>query len=139
MAIGHRVAWPSDHGPDALGTRIDVAELDLDQNVKKQLLVHVAQPFNWRNDSYWLLVSSNTATDGLANEIIAFEKLPPFERQTASLRVVAPPSLGNWGTFDGFKSPFRVLLLQGAAYLYTFADGVMGGSGGGVLAGTADL
>jgi uncharacterized protein YecT (DUF1311 family) len=139
MAIGHWVAWPSEHGPKAFGTRIDVAELDLDRNGKKQLLVHVAGPFNWRNDSYSLLVSSKTTTDGLANEIIAFEKLPPLEQQTASLRIVEPASLWNWGTFDGYKSPFQVLLFQGAAYLYTFADGVTVGSWGGVLAGTADL
>jgi uncharacterized protein YecT (DUF1311 family) len=140
MAIGHWVAWPSEHGPQAAGTRIDVAEMALDRNGKKQLLVHVAQPFNWRNNSYSLLVSPKTATDGLADEIIAFEKLPPLEQQTASLRIVAPPdfpSLWNWGAFDGYKSPFRVLLLQGVAYLYTFADGVI--SGGGAPAGTATL
>lgn len=139
MAIGHWVAWPSEHGPQAVGTRIDVAELDLDGNGKKQLLVHVVGPFNWRNDSYSLLVSSKTTTDGLANEIIAFEKLPPLDRQTASLRIVEPGSLWNWGTFDGYRSPFKVLLFQGAAYLYTFTDGVTVGSWGGVLAGTADL
>ena len=140
MAIGHWVAWPSEHGPEAFRTRIDVAEMDLDRNGKKQLLVHVAQPFNWRHNSYSLLVSQETTTDGLANEIIAFEKLPPLEQQTASLRTVAPPdfpSLWNWGAFDGEKSPFRVLLFQGAAYLYTFADGVIGG--GGAPAGTANL
>jgi hypothetical protein len=139
MAIGHWVAWPSDHGPQAYGTRIDVAELDLDRNGKKQLLVHVGRPFNWRNDSYSLLLSSKTTTDGLANEIIAFQKLPQLEQQTALLRNVAPGSLLNWGAWDGFKSPFRVLLFQGAAYLYTFEDGVMGGSGVGSLPGTAEL
>jgi len=140
MAVGHWVAWPSEHGPQSFGTRIDVAEMDLDRNGKKQLLVHVAQPFNWRHNSYSLMVSLKTATDGLANEIIALEKVPSLEQQTASLRIVAPPdfpSLWNWGAFDGEKSPFRVLLFQGAAYLYTFADGVMGG--GGAPAGTANL
>ena len=142
MAIGHWVAWPSDHGPQAYGTRIDVAELDLDRNGNKQLLVHVAQPFNWRNNSYSLLVSSKTTTGGLANEIIALGKLPLPEQQTASLRIVAPPdfpSMWDWGAFDGYKSPFQVLLFQDAAYLYTFADGVMVGSWDGVLAGTANL
>lgn len=139
LAIGHWVAWPSEHGPQATGTRIDVAELDLDRNGQKQLLVHVAQPFNWRNNSYSLLVSSKTATDELADEIVALEKLPPGQ-ETASLRIVAPPdfpSMWDWGGFHGYKSPFRVLLFQGAAYLYTVADGVIGGAG--MPPGTANL
>ena len=50
----------------------DVAELDLDQDGRRQLLLHSARPFNWRGNNYLLLVSSRIETDGLIAEINEF-------------------------------------------------------------------
>jgi hypothetical protein len=138
MTSGHWMVWPSGRDLGG-GAGFGFAEVDLDQDGKKQLLLHVMKPFNWRGNHYDLLIRSNAATDGLENEIVELEKLPSFKRQTESLKVVASadlPGLWRWGVYNGFESPFKVLLYRDAAYLYTFADGIMVG---GVRPGTANL
>jgi hypothetical protein len=138
MTIGHWLVWPSARDLGG-GARLDSAEVDLDQDGKKQLLLQVMQPFNWRGNNYDLLIRSKATTDGLENEIVELEKLPSFKRKTESLKVVASadlPGLWRWGIYNGFESPFKVLLYRDAAYLYTFADGIMVS---GVRPGTATL
>lgn len=139
--VGHWMAWPPEPGwpgPGGFGR----AEVDLDQDGKKQLLVHVTMPFNSNGNWYGLLIRSKTTTDGLADEIAEFEKLPPPKLQTASLTGVAIadlPMLWGWGVYNGFESPFKVLSYQGRFYLYTFVDGIFERSGEGAPDGTASL
>jgi len=118
MAVGHWIAWPSEHGIKADGQRIDLAELDLDHDGRKQLLLQVTQPFNWRGNSYDLLVRSKTSTEGLGGEINDF--LKPSSQKSATLsRVMGPPA--SWGIY-GFESPFKILSYQGSLYLYGLQD-----------------
>jgi len=140
MTVGNWMSWPSGQQIDRTG--IQFAELDLDKNGKKQLLIQVTEPFNWAGNWYSLLARPTTTTDDLANEIAAFGKLQPSEQQKGTLKIVARadlPALWRWGVYDGFKSPFRVLSYERAAYLYTFIDGIMGHGHGELKAGTASL
>jgi hypothetical protein len=138
MTIGHWMVWPSARDLGG-GAGVDFAEVDLDQDGKKQLLLHAMKPFNWRGNYYDLLIRSKATTDGLESEIAELEKLPPLGRQTGSLKIVASadlPRLWRWGIYNGSESPLKVLLYRDAAYLYTFADGIMVGW---VRPGTATL
>jgi uncharacterized protein YecT (DUF1311 family) len=122
MTVGHWVAWPSEHGSKATGQTIDVAELDLDRDGRKQLLLHVTRPFNWRANNYSLLVRSRTGTDGLEDEINDFMKSWPQNTPTLSYVRAAP---GPW-RIDGFESPVKMLSYRGGIYLYGVKDGITG-------------
>ena len=137
MTLGHWVAWPSEHGSEQLRESIDVAELDLDQDGRKQLLLHVTQPFNSNNNSYDLLIRSKTTTDGIAAEILALQKSWPNRKTSTLVSVAAAPRFSPLG--DGYKSPFKVLSYQGRVYVYDVADGVTAVGGNDRQDGTASL
>jgi len=135
MTLGHWIAWPSEHGAKVDGQRIDLAELDLDGDGKKQLLLHVTQPFNWRGNSYALLVRSKTSTEGLESEINDFLR-PATEKSATLSRVMGPPT--SWGIY-GFESPFKILSYRGALYSYALKDGITGAGAFEPRDGTATL
>jgi uncharacterized protein YecT (DUF1311 family) len=123
MALGHWVAlpWGPLAGPDR--TSIAVAEVDLDQDGKKQLLLHVAKFFNIQRNSYYLLIRSNTTTDGLMDEVKDIIELSPERQRTPSLRHVEVTTFRNLN--GGDDTPYKLLSYQGALYAYTAADGIV--------------
>jgi uncharacterized protein YecT (DUF1311 family) len=124
MALGHWMAWPS----DLEGLGIDVVEADLDQNGHKQLLIHAAQLVGWRT-GYSLVISPDTSTDGLMEELADRVKSQPDDQTPRRYKDVEP---GNWAEFEGRGSPIRVLAYRGGLYLYGLSQGVFGGEGYGI-------
>lgn len=137
MTVGHWIAWPSEHGAKTDGQTVDLAELDLDGNGHKQLLLHVMRPFNWRGNIYSLLIRSKTSIDGLEDEVGNFLKSAPQHQETATLRHVTGPAASGGAISP--ESPFKILSYQGGIYLYALNNNPAGVGGGGPRDGTAIL
>jgi uncharacterized protein YecT (DUF1311 family) len=122
MSLGRWIDWPSEHSARGYSNpaAVDVAELDLDQNGQRQLLIHVTEPFGSRGDSYLLFVSSKTATDGLSDEIRNFTNPSLKDRRPTPIRAVDPYTYG--GYIFGYASPVKVLAYRGGMYLYQSND-----------------
>lgn len=133
IAVGHWVAWPSEHGAVApADPAMDVAELDLDGNGRKQLLLHVTQSFS-RGNTYSLLIRSKTSTDGLFEDIKDFVRVLPWQRQSDSIRSIAPYDFG------GPTSPLKVLAYRSGMYLYGQGNDITSIAQGDPRDGTAAL
>lgn len=122
MALGRWIVWPA-HLGKKLYPWIDVADWDLDGNGRKQQLLHVTENFNWRQNSYFLLIRPQSGTSSIEDDVRAFSRATREGGKTPPLISIAQPpfSLPLW---TGYESPFRILVYQGGLYLYGVTDGV---------------
>jgi hypothetical protein len=136
MALGHWIAWPSGFVPFTQYPLVDVAEVDLDQNGQKQLLLQVAVPFNWRGPSVSLLIRSMTTPEILEEEMKDLARALQSGLQPAAPYKRLEPSPSSWDALDHFGYPWKLLSYQGALYLLDVTD-ILGG--GELPPGTAAL
>lgn len=143
MTVGQWMTFPSQlKSDDPRDGGTEYAELDLDKNGGKQLLIHVTHSFNWAGNWYYLFVRPAPAADDLPAEIAAFQKALPQDQPNSPLKLIMLadlPAMWKWGAYDGYQSPIKVLSYDGAAYLYTFVDGIMHVGGSARKSGTAGL
>jgi hypothetical protein len=136
MALGHWIAWPSGYVPFTKYPVVDVAEVDLDQNGQKQLLLQIAVPFNWRGPKVSLLVRSMTTPGVLEEEMKDLARVLQSGLPPAAPYKRLEPSPSSWNMLDHFGYPWRLLSYQGALYLLDVTD-ILGG--GELPPGTAAL